>query len=205
MNEERLFPDLTPIRHKKNNYIGWIDGITKMKEFFSGNTDVSWQYRICVTGENMKRVAPQEDLEINYDNPTLPTHLEEQRDETSHFRKETILHSLGYQLTDVTRMQREELLLNIAIPYLKLPKVLRTISDLIYSKKQRLQKHINALIEWNYDLDMLLTKYGLTNPEITTEILSYICKVKELLEKQYLKMKISSADIAAEIKNRKKT
>ncbi|MBF0478909.1 MAG: hypothetical protein HQL26_05465 [Candidatus Omnitrophica bacterium] len=203
MNEERLFPDLTPVRHKTENYIGWIDGITKMKEFFTGITECDWQYRICITGENLKKIAAQNDLTINYENPEFPRHLEEQKDSNSRFRKETMLHSLGYQLTDTTRTQREELLLNVAVPYLKLSKVLRTISDLIYSKKQRLQQHLNALIEWNYDIDMLLYKYGLNCPEIEPDLLSYIGRVKELLEKYHLNLKVSSSDINDEIKKRK--
>jgi len=193
MSEERNYPDLTPVKHKKDGYVGWIDGITKMKEIFTGNTDCVWQYRVFIPGEEKKKIAPQKDLKINTKNPPLPTTAQENRDEESGFRRETLLHALGYHLTDMTRHQREDVLLKIAIPYLKLQKVVKTILDLIYAKKKKISQTKNAVVEWNYDLDMLLRTFGLDHEELA-EILDYILTVKKILIKEHILFKDSFVD-----------
>jgi hypothetical protein len=62
----------TIVRHKNVGYEGRIEGITEIKSCFTGggvlldmpNSKQSFQYRVAVTGESMRRIAPAEDLEV---------------------------------------------------------------------------------------------------------------------------------------------
>ena len=64
--------DGTLIRHKVTGYEGRIDGITEIKTCFTAggamldrlNTKQTFQYRVVIKGEPMRRIAPAEDLEI---------------------------------------------------------------------------------------------------------------------------------------------
>lgn len=64
--------DGTLIRHKVAGYEGRIEGTTAIKTCFTaageslGNpvTKQTFQYRVTVKGESMRRIAPAEDLEI---------------------------------------------------------------------------------------------------------------------------------------------
>jgi len=64
--------DGTLIRHKTAGYEGRIDGTTEIKSCFTAHgtlmdvpgTRQSFQYRVVVTGESMRRIAPAEDLEV---------------------------------------------------------------------------------------------------------------------------------------------
>jgi len=64
--------DGTLVRHKTKGYEGRIEGITEIKACFtregipsppSLNKEV-FQYRVVVSGESMRRIAPAEDLEV---------------------------------------------------------------------------------------------------------------------------------------------
>jgi len=64
--------DGTLIRHRTAGYEGQIDGTTEIKECFTSGGELlnkstakeTFQYRIVVKGEPMRRIAPAEDLEI---------------------------------------------------------------------------------------------------------------------------------------------
>ncbi len=64
--------DGTVIRHKMAGYEGRIEGITEIKTCFTSkgkslekpNSKQTFQYRVAVKGESMRRIAPVEDLEI---------------------------------------------------------------------------------------------------------------------------------------------
>jgi hypothetical protein len=64
--------DGTLIRHKVAGYEGRIDGTTGIKTCFTAggelldkvNSKQTFQYRVAVQGESMRRIAPAEDLEI---------------------------------------------------------------------------------------------------------------------------------------------
>jgi hypothetical protein len=70
--EEVKLQDGTLIRHKIAGYEGRIDGITSLKVSFTqkgeslGNAvnRQTFQYRVLVQGEIMRRIAPLEDLEV---------------------------------------------------------------------------------------------------------------------------------------------
>ncbi|MCZ6625252.1 MAG: hypothetical protein O7B35_13665 [Deltaproteobacteria bacterium] len=62
----------TLVRHKMAGYEGRIDGTTEIKTCFTvegellgkSNTKQTFQYRVAIEGESMRRIAPAEDLEI---------------------------------------------------------------------------------------------------------------------------------------------
>jgi hypothetical protein len=70
--EVTKLPAGTLIRHKVTGYEGRIDGITEIKACFTRAGAVvagatpkdSFQYRVEVVGESLRRIAPAEDLEI---------------------------------------------------------------------------------------------------------------------------------------------
>jgi hypothetical protein len=70
--EVTKLPAGTLIRHKTTGYQGRIDGITEIKTCFTRGgalavgvtTKDTFQYRVEIEGEPMRRIAPAEDLEI---------------------------------------------------------------------------------------------------------------------------------------------
>jgi hypothetical protein len=62
----------TIVRHKNVGYEGRIEGTTEIKSCFTAGgvsldmhgSKQSFQYRVVVTGEAMRRIAPAEDLEV---------------------------------------------------------------------------------------------------------------------------------------------
>ncbi|HET8564316.1 MAG TPA: hypothetical protein VFM35_10630, partial [Candidatus Binatia bacterium] len=62
----------TMIRHKVAGYKGSIDGTTEIRACFTArgellvksNRGETFQYRVAVPGESMRRIAPAEDLEV---------------------------------------------------------------------------------------------------------------------------------------------
>ncbi len=69
--ETPKLPIGTLIRHKSTGYEGRIDGITEIKFCFTkdgapatSTAKDTFQYRVEVAGESLRRIAPAEDLEI---------------------------------------------------------------------------------------------------------------------------------------------
>ena len=64
--------DGTLVEHKNNGYRGRIEGVTEIKGCFTSRgatlpfpkTNETFQYRIVVTGQSRRHIAPAEDLEI---------------------------------------------------------------------------------------------------------------------------------------------
>jgi len=64
--------DGTLVRHKKKGYEGKIEGTTAIKACFTRDgallempvTKEAFQYRVAVSGESMRHIAPFDDLEI---------------------------------------------------------------------------------------------------------------------------------------------
>lgn len=69
---EAALSDGTLVRHKVSGYLGRIDGVTAILSCFTSHgvpvqmttSKESFQYRVIVKGEKMRRVAPARDLEI---------------------------------------------------------------------------------------------------------------------------------------------
>jgi hypothetical protein len=70
--EEAVLSDGIFVRHKVSGYLGKIDGVTAIQGCFTNRGDPlqtatskeSFQYRVMVTGEKMRRIAPARDLEV---------------------------------------------------------------------------------------------------------------------------------------------
>lgn len=70
--EEALLSDGTLVRHRVNGYLGRIDGVTGIQSCFTSRgspiptatSKESFQYRVIVQGEKMRRIAPVRDLEV---------------------------------------------------------------------------------------------------------------------------------------------
>lgn len=204
MTLERKFFDLTPVRHKTEGYYGWIDGITYMKEHFTGNQDCQWQYRIYISGSEKRRVAPEADLEINKDAlDKLPPRALSSLN-SGYYKDETQLHALGYQISDKSWQERWQILHNVAIPKLGVENVLETILNLIYKTLQSggkvVTKNKNALVEWQSDVDMILDNYGYSTGAINKDLLQYIYKIKRELESQGIESSIKAEQVLQSIK-----
>jgi hypothetical protein len=71
---------------------------------------------------------------------------------------ESRLHSLGYQLTGLTRSQRWGVLVNMAIPKLGVDETIRTIQSLVNLRKNQkngAKRYSNAIREWEWDIKQL--------------------------------------------------
>jgi hypothetical protein len=70
--EEARLENGTRIRHKTVGYTGLIDGTTEIRQCFTiagkmvvgSSSRQTFQYRVAVAGESLRRVAPMEDLEV---------------------------------------------------------------------------------------------------------------------------------------------
>jgi hypothetical protein len=70
--EQTKLQNGTVVRHKSAGYEGRIDGTTEIRSCFTAGGVLldahggkqSFQYRVVVAGESMRRIAPAEDLEI---------------------------------------------------------------------------------------------------------------------------------------------
>lgn len=51
------------VKHKRDSYKGRLDGITRIPQCFTGNTNCEFQYRIKLSSGDIK-IAPEEDLEV---------------------------------------------------------------------------------------------------------------------------------------------
>ena len=67
--------DGTLVEHKTGGYRGRIEGITEIKSCFTrggaalpyATAKETFQYRVAVTGETMRHIAPAEDLEVLFE------------------------------------------------------------------------------------------------------------------------------------------
>ena len=191
---DQAYPIYTPVEHIKDGYKGWVYDTTTSKDYFTGNIDCPWQYRIWVEDGKIK-IAPQEDLKINNDQPVMPDCIEQQQREDSRYRKRTYLNALGYKLTDTTRGERWDILIKVAVPYLGARRVTKTVIDLIYGRSRAIPKNANAIYEWNYDLDKLIKHYNYDKAIFDRSLLQYIINTKLKLAKHNIDMEVSPQEV----------
>lgn len=159
---ENKLPEYTPVRHKKDGYKGWIHGITKMQELFTGQNKCDWQYTITIDGFELKHVAPEEDLEVIKDSREFPFFINEIYNMESGYTEETRMHMLGYKITDRSWYERHNILINVCIPILGPREVVETIADLMFTRLPNeaiAERYRNALLAWRNDLNMVLDRY----------------------------------------------
>ncbi len=154
-----IWPAHTPVKHKTEGWSGWIHATTRMKEIFTSNMDLPWQYTVRLEGEGQMKVAPLEDLEWIQVNAPFPAYVM-YKDSISekNYLEETRLHALGYQITGLNFEERWEILHYIAIPMLGAKEVIRTIMAVISSrlaKPANAEKFRFAFKEWNRDLNAI--------------------------------------------------
>ena len=200
---DRKYSDLVPVRHKTAGYCGWIFDVTRMKERFTGNMDVEWQYRIW-TATGVK-IAPEEDLDLD---PCPPKRLPPDllaKFSSGGTADSSELFLLGYQLTDLSQEARLDILLYSAIPALGLVATVRVLCGIIYRKlKTRTwEKYRYAFKEWQSDLDVLLTAHDFKGSEYPSDLLQFIVLIKRKLEAGGVAGRIKSDDILAFLQNKK--
>lgn len=179
---QRKFPNLTPVKHKKDGYQGWIDGVTKIESLFTGDSDLPWQYRVYLP-EGGRKVAPEEDLEHNLDLKGLPPQELRGRYAES-FEGESDLHAIGYNLTEHNPLERRELLIFCALPMFGPDRVLRNLCDILWrkvrrNKEEKIEKYHNAIEQWSHDLDFVLQHESVDLETLDQETLNYVVAVKE--------------------------
>lgn len=77
--EQARLKDGTLVQHKTTGYRGRIEGTTEIKNCFTRGgavlalptTKEVFQYRVVVTGELMRHIAPAEDLEVLFEEPRI--------------------------------------------------------------------------------------------------------------------------------------
>ena len=160
MSDEVIWPLHTPVRHKSDGYVGWIHSTTTLKNVFTGDVSVKWQYTVRVDGNLKTMVAPPDDLqwiETQAPFPNYVTFNDSLSDKN--YLQETRLHALGYQISDLNSDERWDILKFVAIPMLGAKEVVRTIMAVISSRIARpanAEKFHHAIKAWNKDLNAIV-------------------------------------------------
>jgi len=160
MSDEVIWPLHTPVRHKSDGYVGWIHSTTTLKNVFTGDVSVKWQYTVRVDGNLKTMVAPPDDLqwiETQAPFPNYVTFNDSLSDKN--YLQETRLHALGYQISDLNSDERWNILKFVAIPMLGAKEVVRTIMAVISSRIARpanADKFRHAIKAWNKDLNAIV-------------------------------------------------
>jgi len=156
---DEFWPLHTPVKHKLDGYIGWIHATTTMKEVFTGDVSVKWQYTIRIDGDPQMKAAPADDLQWIESQAPFPSYLIYQGSVSDkNYLQETRLHALGYQISDLNSEERWNILKYVAIPMLGSKEVVRTIMAVISSRIARpanADKFRFAIKEWNRDLNAI--------------------------------------------------
>ncbi len=180
------WPELTPVRHKRDGYEGWIHSTTKIVELFTGNKNVPWQYTVRVADENRMRVAPPGDLEWISERAPFPPYIAVSTNTDLRYQEESRLHSLRYHVADIAWQDRWFILIFVAVPILGPQEVAHTILSLIHNRtkmrKEHAQRYLYALTEWRCDLDMVLDRYQKSSLLTQPELKSYLIKVNRELD-----------------------
>ncbi len=154
-----IWPLHTPVKHKRDGYIGYVHATTRMKEIFTGNKEVTWQYTLKVEGSEQLKVAPVEDLEWIAKDAPFPFYLLYKDSRTDkQYLEETRLHAVGYKISDLNSEERWAILKYVAIPMLGAKEVVRTIMAVVSSRIARpanAEKFRFAFKEWNRDLNAI--------------------------------------------------
>jgi len=161
--EEIIWPLHTPVRHKHENYTGWIHATTTMKEVFTGDLTVKWQYTIRLDDSSPMKAAAAHDLIWIDKNAPFPNYVMYQGAVSDkNYLQETRLHALGYKISDLNSQERFDILKYVAIPMLGAKEVVRTIMAVISSRIARpanADKFRYAFKEWNRDLNAIALHY----------------------------------------------
>ena len=196
MSDDVIWPLHTPVRHKSDGYVGWIHSTTTLKNVFTGDVSVKWQYTVRVDGSLKTKVAPSDDLQWIDTKAPFPNYVTF-NDSLSdkNYLQETRLHALGYQISDLNSDERWDILKFVAIPMLGAKEVVRTIMAVISSRIARpanAEKFRHAFKAWNKDLNtIVLHCKGIEDEVAIRSSVSYIQRklldIKMIEEKDVLK------------------
>jgi len=160
MSDDLIWPLHTPVRHKKDGYIGWVHATTTIKDIFTGDLSVKWQYTIRLEGSESMKVAPASDLEWITTQAPFPNYVMYNGSVSDkNYLQETRLHALGYQISDLNSQERWDILKFVAIPMLGPKEVVRTIMAVLSSRIARpanADKFRHAIKAWNKDLNAIV-------------------------------------------------
>jgi hypothetical protein len=187
-----IWPLHTPVKHKRDGYIGYVHATTRMKEIFTGNTDLAWQYTLKVEGSQQLKVAPPEDLEWIAQDAPFPFYLLYKDSRTDkQYLEETRLHALGYRISDLNADERWDILKYVAIPMLGSKEVVRTIIAVVSSRIARpanAEKFRFAFKEWNRDLNAIAVHCA-NAPDAATTATSIAYIQRKLLDAKMIDVK----------------
>ncbi|MBF0532246.1 MAG: hypothetical protein HQL23_04015 [Candidatus Omnitrophica bacterium] len=206
MANEVIWPEFTPVRHKRDGYAGWIHSVTRMRELFTGEVDSDWQYTIRVPGKERMLIAPGADLEWVAAGAPFPPYIRVEDQSDGRYHEETRLHSLKYQISDMAWEDRWNLLVYVAVPLIGVGETVHTILSLVHArcktKKERLERYRYALTEWRSDLDMLLCHYQKSPTLKDAVLLEYIKKTEHKMDDIKIEKKFAERWERAELKNK---
>jgi len=176
---EEIWPLHTPVRHKTEGYTGWIHATTTMKDVFTGDLSVKWQYTVRVEKGTQMKAAPAGDLQWIETKAPFPDYvLYQESVSEKNYLQETRLHALGYQISDLNSDERWKILKFVAIPMLGPKEVVRTIMAVISSRIARpanADKFRHAIKSWNSDLNaVVLHSKGVEDESSVRSSVSYI-------------------------------
>jgi hypothetical protein len=78
----------------------------------------------------------------------------------SAFKAQSELFQLGYQISDLTREERWEVIESRAVPFLGAGEVARAIESLIRLRSGQSRDYSNAIREWEFDLSRIRRRWG---------------------------------------------
>ena len=195
MSDDVIWPLHTPVMHKKDGYVGWIHATTTLKDVFTGDLSVKWQYTVRVDGSLQTKVAPADDLQWVDTQAAFPNYvMYKETVSDKNYLQETRLHALGYQILDLNSEERWDILKFVAIPMLGAKEVVRTIMAVISSRIARpanADKFRHAIKAWNKDLNAIALNCKGTDEEAAVRSsVSYIqrklLEIKMIEEKDVL-------------------
>ncbi|MEI8011922.1 MAG: hypothetical protein WCI27_05495 [Candidatus Omnitrophota bacterium] len=158
-----MFEDGNYVKHKKEGYEGIIDGQTSIKELFTGNKSAGLQYRIRLPNTDIRRVAPEEDLEgidplksPNFNTLRLLTEGQKEK-----FQEVSFLGRAGY-ISSADRSSRREVLAKVVREESLLKVVSFLLRSLIFNRTgnpKRVAQSAKCLNEWASDVDWLMKHF----------------------------------------------
>ena len=154
-----MLEDGISVKHKILGFLGIIDGQTSSKEYFTGNKEVPFQYRIVVPNSDIRQIAPEEDLEIIDHKPSKP--IPQAYNPNVKFKEQSFLRLAGYHLELNAKTRRE--ILNTVIKEYNLYKVVSfLLKSTMFNRtgnKLRVLRNMKSLREWGSDVNWLIENY----------------------------------------------
>ncbi len=155
-----MFTDGTFVKHMTEGYQGIVDGTTSMKELFTGNTAVARQYRVKMLDSEVRRVAPEEDLE-EIEAPIKPGSRVVAPDPQTGFRSVSFMKAEGYDL-EVSQVERQRILTKVIGAQGLFRVVSFIVRSLMYNRTKdidRARRYSRSLNQWNDDVAWMMKTF----------------------------------------------